>query len=84
MCQLFPPSFELRRIHVYFMHPFIFQYINFMSAIDKEKTSKIFRRACMIHLVKKPYIHLNWAAFEEERGNPCLKFTGDSDGILEL
>ena len=55
-----------------------------MSAIDKEKTSKIFRRACMIHLVKKPYIHLNWAAFEEERGNPCFKFTGDSEGILEL
>ena len=39
-----------------------------MNPIDKEETSKIYRRACMIHLVKKPYIHLNWAAFEEERG----------------
>ena len=45
-----------------------FQYVNFMKKIDIEETRKIYRRACMVHLVKKPQIHLNWAAFEEQQG----------------
>ena len=28
----------------------------------------VYQRACTIHLPKKPNIHLNWAAFEECRG----------------
>lgn len=61
--------FERCLIACAFYEGFWIKYINFMNAIDKEETSKIYRRACMVHLVKKPYIHLSWAAFEEERGN---------------
>jgi len=63
--------FERCLIACAFYEGFWIKYINFMNAIDKEETSKIYRRACMVHLVKKPYVHLNWAAFEEERG--CLE-----------
>ena len=28
----------------------------------------IFKRACTVHLTRKPSIHLAWAAFEERQG----------------
>ncbi|XP_076442224.1 pre-mRNA-processing factor 39-like isoform X2 [Babylonia areolata] len=34
-----------------------------------EGVRNVYRRACDIHLPKKPYIHLAWAAFEERQGN---------------
>ncbi|KAK7104119.1 pre-mRNA-processing factor 39-like [Littorina saxatilis] len=34
-----------------------------------EGVRNVYRRACEIHLPKKPYIHLAWAAFEERQGN---------------
>ena len=33
------------------------------------KTRDVYRRACTIHLTKKPNIMLNWSAFEESHNN---------------
>ena len=33
-----------------------------------EAVRNVYKRACTIHLPKKPYIHMAWAAFEERHG----------------
>lgn len=33
-----------------------------------EAVKSVYKRACTIHLPKKPYVHLAWAAFEERQG----------------
>ena len=40
-----------------------------MENHNVEGARHVFRRACEIHLPKKPNIHLAWAAFEERQGS---------------
>ena len=39
-----------------------------MEPHNADIVRNIFKRACNIHLQKKPTIHLEWAAFEERQG----------------
>ena len=39
-----------------------------MGAEGEEKIRDVFNRACTHHLPDKVDVHLNWAAFEEQRG----------------
>lgn len=51
-----------------------FQYARYLEKHSIDGVRNVFRRACTIHLPKKPNIHLAWAAFEERNGK-------DWDGI---
>ena len=45
------------------------QYAKYLEQQNSiEGVRNVYRRACDIHLPKKPYIHLAWAAFEERQG----------------
>lgn len=44
------------------------QYAKYMEEHSHEAVRNVYRRACNIHLPKKPYIHMAWAAFEERQG----------------
>ena len=51
---------------------FFFQYAKYLEQQNSiEGVRNVYRRACDIHLPKKPYIHLAWAAFEERQGKRC-------------
>uniref|UniRef100_A0A8C9S5P2 Pre-mRNA-processing factor 39 n=1 Tax=Scleropages formosus TaxID=113540 RepID=A0A8C9S5P2_SCLFO len=45
------------------------KYAKYMENHSIEAVRNVFKRACMIHLPKKPTVHLLWAAFEEQQGN---------------
>ena len=45
------------------------QYANYLEPHSSEGVRNVYKRACTVHLPKKPSIHLNWAAFEEKQGN---------------
>ena len=44
------------------------QYADYMIGHSIDGVRNVFRRACEVHLPKKPSIHLAWAAFEEKQG----------------
>ncbi|XP_013388551.1 pre-mRNA-processing factor 39 [Lingula anatina] len=48
---------------------FWLKYAKYLENHSVEAARKMFKRACCIHLPKKPSIHLTWAAFEERHGN---------------
>ncbi|XP_069114991.1 pre-mRNA-processing factor 39-like isoform X1 [Argopecten irradians] len=48
---------------------FWMKYAKYMEDHGAEGVRSVYTRACKIHLPKKPYIHLAWAAFEERQGN---------------
>ncbi|KAL4238356.1 PRP39 pre-mRNA processing factor 39 [Mactra antiquata] len=39
-----------------------------LDDVGLEAVRNVYKRACTIHLPKKPYIHMAWAAFEERQG----------------
>ncbi|KAL4613122.1 pre-mRNA-processing factor 39 [Arapaima gigas] len=45
------------------------KYAKYMENHSIEAVRHVFKRACMIHLPKKPTVHLLWGAFEEQQGN---------------
>ncbi|XP_029454333.1 pre-mRNA-processing factor 39 [Rhinatrema bivittatum] len=48
---------------------FWIKYAKYMENHSTEGVRHVYRRACTIHLPKKPMAHLLWAAFEEQQGN---------------
>ena len=44
------------------------RFATYMEGHGVEKCRHVYERACMIHLPRKPSIHLAWAAFEEQQG----------------
>ena len=50
------------------------KYLELQNSI--EGVRNVYRRACDIHLPKKPYIHLAWAAFEERQGKAMFRKYG--------
>ncbi|XP_038073858.1 pre-mRNA-processing factor 39-like isoform X2 [Patiria miniata] len=48
---------------------FWMRYAKYLEPHSIEGVSSVYKRACSIHLPKKPSIHLRWAAFEEKQGN---------------
>jgi pre-mRNA-processing factor 39 len=55
------------------------KYLEQKNSLDGVRN--VYRRACDIHLPKKPYINLAWAAFEERQGNDkCCRFISCTEG----
>uniref|UniRef100_A0A8C7J4Z8 Pre-mRNA-processing factor 39 n=1 Tax=Oncorhynchus kisutch TaxID=8019 RepID=A0A8C7J4Z8_ONCKI len=48
---------------------FWMKYAKYLESYSIEGVRHVYRKACTIHLSKKPNIHLLWAAFEEQQGN---------------
>lgn len=50
--------------------PFCFslKYAKYLEGFSIEGVRHVYKKACTIHLTKKPNIHLLWAAFEEQQG----------------
>ncbi|XP_062324560.1 pre-mRNA-processing factor 39 [Osmerus eperlanus] len=45
------------------------KYAKYIEGYSIEGVRHVYKKACTIHLPKKPAIHLLWAAFEEQQGN---------------
>ncbi|VDO79421.1 unnamed protein product [Soboliphyme baturini] len=45
------------------------RYARYMERVDNEGARSVYRRACLVHLIKNPNPHLAWSAFEEKCGN---------------
>uniref|UniRef100_A0A671MFW3 Pre-mRNA-processing factor 39-like n=1 Tax=Sinocyclocheilus anshuiensis TaxID=1608454 RepID=A0A671MFW3_9TELE len=48
---------------------FWIKYAKYLESYSVEGVRHIFKKACSIHLPKKPTVHLLWAAFEEQQGD---------------
>ncbi|XP_051511538.1 pre-mRNA-processing factor 39-like isoform X2 [Myxocyprinus asiaticus] len=48
---------------------FWIKYAKYLESYSTEGVRHIYKKACTIHLPKKPAVHLLWAAFEEQQGN---------------
>ncbi|KAE8586435.1 hypothetical protein XENTR_v10021670 [Xenopus tropicalis] len=48
---------------------FWIKYAKYMENHSVEGVRHVYSRACNVHLAKKPMVHLQWAAFEEQQGN---------------
>ncbi|XP_013092312.2 pre-mRNA-processing factor 39-like isoform X2 [Biomphalaria glabrata] len=48
---------------------FWMKYAKYLEQHSLDGVRSVYQRACDIHLPKKPYIHLAWAAFEERQDN---------------
>lgn len=48
---------------------FPLKYAKYLESYSTEGVRHIYKKACSIHLPKKPTVHLLWAAFEEQQGN---------------
>ncbi|KAG7204054.1 hypothetical protein KM043_001911 [Ampulex compressa] len=45
------------------------RYLESLKGDNVEKIRDVYSRACMVHHLKKPNLHLQWATFEEGQGN---------------
>ncbi|XP_056260839.1 pre-mRNA-processing factor 39 isoform X2 [Seriola aureovittata] len=45
------------------------KYAKYLESYSTDGVRHVYKKACTIHLPKKPAIHLLWAAFEEQQGN---------------
>lgn len=77
MCCLFLPFsflFLLCSVSVLSLFPpprFLFltlKYAKYLESYSTDGVRHVYKKACTIHLPKKPAIHLLWAAFEEQQG----------------
>ncbi|XP_056619962.1 pre-mRNA-processing factor 39 isoform X2 [Triplophysa dalaica] len=48
---------------------FWIKYAKYLESYSVEGVRHIYKKACTIHMPKKPTVHLLWAAFEEQQGN---------------
>ncbi|XP_051953945.1 pre-mRNA-processing factor 39 [Xyrauchen texanus] len=48
---------------------FWIKYAKYLESYSTEGVRHIYKKACSIHLPKKPAVHILWAAFEEQQGN---------------
>ncbi|KAL2082145.1 hypothetical protein ACEWY4_021963 [Coilia grayii] len=48
---------------------FWIKYAKYLEGYSIEGVRHVYKKACTIHLPKKPAVHLLWAAFEEQQGN---------------
>uniref|UniRef100_A0A3Q3NET8 Pre-mRNA-processing factor 39 n=1 Tax=Labrus bergylta TaxID=56723 RepID=A0A3Q3NET8_9LABR len=45
------------------------KYAKYLEGYSTDGVRHVYKKACTVHLPKKPSIHLLWAAFEEQQGN---------------
>lgn len=48
---------------------FNLKYAKYLEGYSTDSVRHVYKKACTIHLPRKPAIHLLWAAFEEQQGN---------------
>ncbi|NP_001004520.1 pre-mRNA-processing factor 39 [Danio rerio] len=48
---------------------FWIKYAKYLESYSTEAVRHIYKKACTVHLPKKPNVHLLWAAFEEQQGS---------------
>ncbi|XP_041661990.1 pre-mRNA-processing factor 39 [Cheilinus undulatus] len=48
---------------------FWIKYAKYLEGFSTDGVRHVYKKACTIHLPKKPAIHLLWAAFEEQQGS---------------
>uniref|UniRef100_I3IWV1 Pre-mRNA-processing factor 39 n=1 Tax=Oreochromis niloticus TaxID=8128 RepID=I3IWV1_ORENI len=48
---------------------FWIKYAKYLEGYSTEGVRHVYKKACTVHLPKKPAIHLLWAAFEEQQGS---------------
>ncbi|XDV41067.1 hypothetical protein PO909_010004 [Leuciscus waleckii] len=48
---------------------FWIKYAKYLESYSTEGVRHIYKKACTVHLPKKPTVHLLWAAFEEQQGS---------------
>ncbi|XP_024860139.2 pre-mRNA-processing factor 39 isoform X2 [Kryptolebias marmoratus] len=48
---------------------FWIKYAKYLEGFSTDGVRHVYKKACTVHLPKKPSIHLMWAAFEEQQGN---------------
>ncbi|KAM9704538.1 pre-mRNA-processing factor 39 [Menidia menidia] len=48
---------------------FWIKYAKYLEGFSTDGVRHVYKKACTIHLPRKPAIHLLWAAFEEQQGN---------------
>ncbi|XP_019750567.1 pre-mRNA-processing factor 39 isoform X2 [Hippocampus comes] len=48
---------------------FWIKYAKYLEAFSTDGVRHVYRKACTVHLPRKPAIHLLWAGFEEQQGN---------------
>lgn len=46
----------------------LLKYAQYLEGYSIEGVRHVYKKACTIHLPKKPAVHLLWAAFEEQQG----------------
>lgn len=51
----------------------ILKYAKYLEGFSTDGARHVYKKACSIHLPKKPAIHLLWAAFEEQQGKKKQK-----------
>lgn len=56
---------------------FPLKYAKYLESYSVEGVRHIYKKACTIHMPKKPTVHLLWAAFEEQQGK-------DEHHVLDL
>ncbi|CAH1793220.1 unnamed protein product [Owenia fusiformis] len=66
--------FERCMISCALYEEFWMKYAKYMEEHSVKGVREVYKRACTIHLPKKPTINLAWAAFEEIHGNPTSAF----------
>lgn len=54
-------------LHTYFV---CVQYTRYLESQNVEEARAVFKRACEIHLTRRPNIYMQWATFEERHGMP--------------
>ncbi|XP_005102551.2 pre-mRNA-processing factor 39 isoform X2 [Aplysia californica] len=64
--------FERSLIACALYEDFWMKYAKYLEQHSIDGVRSVYQRACDIHLPKKPYIHLAWAAFEERKENHSL------------
>ncbi|KAJ0061246.1 hypothetical protein NL108_013919 [Boleophthalmus pectinirostris] len=47
---------------------FWIKYAKYLESYSTDGVRHVYKKACTVHLTKKPTIHLLWAAFEEQQG----------------
>ncbi|XP_077443464.1 pre-mRNA-processing factor 39 isoform X4 [Stigmatopora argus] len=57
---------------------FWIKYAKYLEGYSTEGVRHVYRKACTVHLPRKPAIHLLWAAFEEQQAN-----VEEASGILK-
>lgn len=50
----------------------LLKYAKYLEGYSIDGVRHVYKKACTIHLPKKPAVHLLWAAFEEQQGKVFL------------